>query len=147
MDFSSKAVLHNSNQFAFNAVDCSKVSVSPVIVNDNYETTSQAIARILLGSGAVTRDQYDVMIGLHYDSVVEEDSEDFSDDRFATTDDHFEQSSFASYEPEPSSSSSESPGVVETPKITSSEQIVANSDVPASAESGSLQESAEPKAQ
>lgn len=145
MDFSQRGILENNVKYAFNDVEVTELA-KPV-GSQTIETTSQAIARMLLSSGAVTRDQYEAMIGLHFDTLGEEDSEDFTDERFATTDDNFVQSSFASYEPEPSSASSESPGVVETPKITSSDVVVAKSDVPASADSGSPQEQAEPDAQ
>ena len=63
--------------------------ITPSTLNDQIE-------RILLGSGAITREAYDMMKGIRYDADVENGKEDF--DNWESDSEHFEISSFAQYE-------------------------------------------------
>lgn len=58
------------------------------------DTTTQAIERIMLASGAITREQWDRLKGFEYDV----DTEGYPLDDFAEVDDEFEQSPLASYQ-------------------------------------------------
>lgn len=91
-------------------------------------TTSQALEDILYRSGQMSRESWETLRGVVYDYEG-----DVDDDSVLTSpsfvDEEFSQSEYASYV------TKSTPRVVETPKITSSEQIVAKADVPASAES------------
>lgn len=59
------------------------------------ETSHQAIARIMLSSGVISRDDYEKMIGVTYDGEFNAESETFD---FEDWEDDFKQSAFARYE-------------------------------------------------
>lgn len=59
------------------------------------ETSHEAIARIMLSSGVISRDDYEKMIGVTYDGEFNAESETFD---FEDWEDDFKQSSFARYE-------------------------------------------------
>lgn len=61
------------------------------------ETPKTIMARTMLQSGLITRDDYDKMLGVEFDSRSESE-EVFSDDDFDDFDDDFKVSSFAEYE-------------------------------------------------
>lgn len=98
-----------------------KVSSVPVVVPVGHkipETQNEAIQRILLASGAITREQFEAALGLSFDG-------DFSDEDEVdipfSVDEDFEQSRFASYvetetQPPAKSSRLEVPNV-ETKKV------------------------------
>lgn len=81
-----------------------KIDTTPVSIPAGYkqpETTTQIMSRLLLGSGAITVEQWEAMNGVFYDS--KSGNLDFSDFDDIDPDDEFVQSDFASYEnvPEP----------------------------------------------
>lgn len=90
------------------------------------KTSARALEDILFQSGQMSRENWETLRGVVYDFDGEEENVLVS---FSESDEEFTQSEYASYANKPA------PRVVETPKITSSEQIVAKVDDPASAES------------
>lgn len=61
------------------------------------ETTNQVISRILYGSGAITREQWESLNGVKYDYDGDIPDDDVL---YSQVDDEFEQSKFAEYEPD-----------------------------------------------
>ncbi len=62
------------------------------------ETLNDQIQKILLGSGAISREAYDTMRGIHYDGDFENGTEPYSKDDFTDDDwDSFVQSNYANY--------------------------------------------------
>lgn len=76
-----------------------KLDVTPVSIPLGYkqpETSTQVMSRLLLGSGAITREQWEAMNGILYDTQNSDmDFRDFDD---SDVDDEFIQSDLASYE-------------------------------------------------
>lgn len=97
-----------------------KLDVTPVSIPLGYkqpETSTQIMSRLLLGSGAITREQWEAMNGILYDTKGGDmDFDDFDD---IDLDDEFVQSDFASYENVPES--------VELPNVDTGETDVAPS--------------------
>lgn len=76
-----------------------KIDTTPVSIPLGYkqpETSTQVMSRLLLGSGAITREQWEAMNGILYDSKG--DDMDFRDFGNSEPDDEFTQSDLASYE-------------------------------------------------
>lgn len=61
------------------------------------ETPKTIMARTMLQSGIITRDEYEKMLGVEFDSRSESD-ENFDDDDFEDFEDDFKTSAFAEYE-------------------------------------------------
>lgn len=97
-----------------------KIDTTPVSIPAGYkqpETTTQIMSRLLLGSGAITVEQWEAMNGILYDTKGGDmDFDDFDD---IDLDDEFVQSDFASYENVPES--------VELPNVDTGETDVAPS--------------------
>lgn len=97
-----------------------KIDTTPVSIPAGYkqpETTTQIMSRLLLGSGAITVEQWEAMNGILYDTKGGDmDFDDFDD---IDLDDEFVQSDFASYE--------NVPGSVELPNVDTGEIDVAPS--------------------
>lgn len=77
---------------------CDNLDYAPLFVPTDCElpeTSHQAIARIMLSSGVISRDDYEKMIGVTYDGEFNSESEDFDFDEW---EDDFKQSAFAQYE-------------------------------------------------
>lgn len=76
-----------------------KIDTTPVSIPVGYkqpETTTQIMSRLLLGSGAITVEQWEAMNGILYDAKSGDmDFDDFDD---IDLDDEFVQSDFANYE-------------------------------------------------
>lgn len=76
-----------------------KIDITPVSIPVGYkqpETSTQIMSRLLLGSGAITREQWEAMNGILYDTQGSDmDFRDFDD---SDVDDEFVQSDLASYE-------------------------------------------------
>lgn len=79
------------------------------------ETAKSSMARQLYQAGVITRDDYEKMLGVVYDSDMSQNfEEDFSDEAFSTYDDEFKLSELSEYyddyevEPERDSSSESS---------------------------------------
>lgn len=76
-----------------------KVDTTPVSIPVGYkqpETSTQVMSRLLLGSGAITREQWEAMNGILYDT--KDSNLDFRDFGDSDVDDEFVQSNLASYE-------------------------------------------------
>lgn len=76
-----------------------KLDVTPVSIPLGYkqpETSTQVMSRLLLGSGAITREQWEAMNGILYDT--QDSNMDFRDFDDSDVDDEFIQSDLASYE-------------------------------------------------
>lgn len=76
-----------------------KLDVTPVSIPLGYkqpETSTQVMSRLLLGSGAITREQWEAMNGIFYDT--QDSNMDFRDFDDSDIDDEFIQSDLASYE-------------------------------------------------
>ena len=77
---------------------CDNLDYTPLFIPTDCElpeTSHQAIARIMLSSGVISRDDYEKMIGVTYDGEFNAESEDFD---FGEWEDDFKQSAFAQYE-------------------------------------------------
>lgn len=77
---------------------CDNLDYTPLFVPTDCElpeTSQQAISRIMLQSGIISRDDYNKMIGVVYDGDFNETNENFD---FETWEDDFKQSAFARYE-------------------------------------------------
>lgn len=62
------------------------------------ETLNDQIQKILLGSGAITREAYDTMRGISYDGDFENGKEPYANDDYSDDDwDSFVQSNYANY--------------------------------------------------
>lgn len=62
------------------------------------ETLNDQIQKILLGSGAISREAYDTMRGIAYDGDYENGTEPYGDDDYSSDDwDSFVQSNYANY--------------------------------------------------
>lgn len=62
------------------------------------ETLNDQIQKILLGSGAISREAYDTMRGVSYDGDFENGKEPYDDDDYSSDDwDSFVQSNYANY--------------------------------------------------
>lgn len=97
-----------------------KIDTTPVSIPAGYkqpETTTQIMSRLLLGSGAITVEQWEAMNGILYDTKGGD--MDFADFDDIDLDDEFVQSDFASYENVPES--------VELPNVDTGETDVAPS--------------------
>lgn len=73
----------------------------PVAIPLGYkvpETLNDQIQKILLGSGAITREAYDTMRGISYDGDFENGKEPYANDDYSDDDwDSFVQSNYANY--------------------------------------------------
>lgn len=77
---------------------CDNLDYTPLFIPTDCElpeTSHQAIARIMLSSGVISKDDYEKMIGVTYDGEFNTESEDFN---FEEWEDDFKQSAFAQYE-------------------------------------------------
>lgn len=118
-----------------------KASSVPVVIPVGQkipETQNQAIQRILLASGAITREQFESALGIFYDGDFGEDDEI---DIPSSVDEDFEQSRFASYiDAEVSAKSSR----LEVPNVeTKSTDIASAPNTPEASPQNSAQEASE----
>lgn len=101
------------------------------------ETLNDQIQKILLGSGAITREAYDTMRGIAYDGDFENGTEPYGDDDYNNDDwDSFVQSNYANYFDEDSPVSESTLINENTPMKTIGEadkgEVIAKSDEQAS---------------
>lgn len=61
------------------------------------ETAKNTMARQLYQAGIITKDDYEKMLGVVYDSDAQDFKEDFSDEAFSTYDDEFKLSELSEY--------------------------------------------------
>lgn len=74
---------------------------TPVVIPFGHqvpETLNDQIQKILLGSGAISREAYDTMRGISYDGDFENGAEPYDNDDYSSDDwDSFVQSNYANY--------------------------------------------------
>lgn len=98
------------------------------------ETLNDQIQKILLGSGAISREAYDTMRGIAYDGDYENGTEPYGDDDYSSDDwDSFVQSNYANYFDEDSPVSEPTLINEDTPMKNIGEgEVIAKSDEQAS---------------
>lgn len=97
MDFSNKCVALNAETKCLQYDELDYTPRSIPLGQILGETTNDMIEKILLHSGAISRQQWENFKGISYD-VLDEGDEFFDDDDFAEADDDFELSSYSKYD-------------------------------------------------
>lgn len=96
-DYTARILDERSKKASFDELDYTPIAIPAGSVLP--ETTQQTMARLMLNSGLISRDDFHKMIGVTFDGDFGVEQEDFSDDSgFSGFSERFQQSPFAQYE-------------------------------------------------